>query len=113
MWNSDRDGANMRCAITSCAIDPAMPAWARPSAGGKRQDWAQSMMAFADYYCVDGSADAGANSIDGTSASRFALSLPRLDAASRQVDMFSDAHDSLEEAQRASDGPSLAELVRT
>jgi hypothetical protein len=46
-------------------------------------------------------AAAGANSIDGSSASRFALSLPRLDSASRQSDMFSAAHESLLDAQAA------------
>lgn len=56
---------------------------------------------------------AGANSIDGTSASRYALSLPPLDAATRQVDMFSAAHDSLEAAQLANDRLSLCELARS
>ncbi|MBS2132076.1 hypothetical protein KEX41_28220 (plasmid) [Burkholderia thailandensis] len=58
-------------------------------------------------------AAAGANSIDGTSASRYALSLPPLDAASRQVDLFSAAHGCLEEARLASDGLLLDELVRS
>ncbi|WP_244111965.1 hypothetical protein [Burkholderia diffusa] len=298
MWNSDCDGTDMANQTASRARDPAMPTWARPYASGEQLGWAQSVMAYADYYCVDGSADddlaiaerlvmhrgplvgyasrtgtrrnldalraagwhllvsaagvlrtegmpyaldngawtayqqgrafdddafmraldkvgegaewivlpdivagglrsleysltwlerlrgfprqllvavqdgmeiddvrellspvvgifvggstqwkeattgawgsvarrrncylhvgrvnsvrriricaaAGANSIDGTSASRFALSLPPLDAASRQVDLFSAAHDSLEAAQLASDGLSLCELVRT
>jgi hypothetical protein len=58
-------------------------------------------------------AAAGANSIDGTGASRYALSLPPLDAASRQVGLFSAARDCLEEARLASDGVLLDELVRS
>jgi hypothetical protein len=47
-------------------------------------------------------AAAGADSIDGSSASRYALTLPPLDAASRQDDMFAASSDSLKEAQAAS-----------
>lgn len=46
-------------------------------------------------------AAAGADSFDGTSVSRYAKTLPRLDRATRQADMFAAAHDGLEEAQRA------------
>lgn len=56
-------------------------------------------------------AAAGANSIDGTSASRFALSLPPLDAASRQADMFSTAHETLDAARKASDNMILGDLA--
>ncbi|MDR8093104.1 hypothetical protein KPB05_37240 [Burkholderia gladioli] len=47
-------------------------------------------------------AAAGADSIDGTSASRFALTLPPLDAATRQDDFFAASSDSLANAQAAS-----------
>ena len=46
-------------------------------------------------------AAAGANSFDGTSASRFSKTLPRLDRATRQPDMFAAAAETLEDAQRA------------
>lgn len=46
-------------------------------------------------------AAAGANSFDGTSASRFSKTLPRLDRATRQSDMFAAAAETLEDAQRA------------
>ncbi|MBC8640802.1 hypothetical protein IAG25_28700 [Caballeronia sp. EK] len=46
-------------------------------------------------------AAAGADSFDGTSVSRYAKTLPRLDRATRQSDLFAAAHDGLEEAQRA------------
>jgi len=46
-------------------------------------------------------AAAGADSFDGTSVSRYAKTLPRLDRATRQADLFAAAHDSLEQAQRA------------
>jgi hypothetical protein len=46
-------------------------------------------------------AAAGANSFDGTSVSRYAKTLPRLDRATRQPDMFASVHDSLEDAQSA------------
>ncbi|SAL00535.1 hypothetical protein AWB81_05903 [Caballeronia arationis] len=46
-------------------------------------------------------AAAGANSFDGTSLSRYAKTLPRLDRATRQADMFAAVHESLEEAQQA------------
>jgi hypothetical protein len=56
-------------------------------------------------------AAAGANSYDGTSASRFAVSLPPLDAATRQDDLFSRAHDSLIDAQAATRDLDLPALV--
>jgi hypothetical protein len=46
-------------------------------------------------------AAAGADSFDGTSASRFAKTLPRLDQATRQPDMFAAAGETLEDAQLA------------
>lgn len=46
-------------------------------------------------------AAAGANSFDGTSASRFSKTLPRLDRATRQPDLFAAATETLEDAQRA------------
>jgi hypothetical protein len=46
-------------------------------------------------------AAAGADSFDGSGVSRYAKSLPRLDRATRQADMFAAADSSLEEAQRA------------
>jgi hypothetical protein len=52
-------------------------------------------------------AAAGADSIDGTSASRFALTLPPLDAASRQDDMFAASSESLFDAQTATEGAYL------
>jgi hypothetical protein len=56
-------------------------------------------------------AAAGASSIDGTSVSRFAKTLSPLDAASRQVDMFSTAHDTFEDAYTALEGITLSTLV--
>ncbi|AJY03002.1 hypothetical protein SB768_25160 [Burkholderia sp. SIMBA_043] len=56
-------------------------------------------------------AAAGANSIDGTSVSRFAVTLPPLDAAARQEDMFSTAHDTLADAQQATRELDLSALV--
>lgn len=53
-------------------------------------------------------AAAGANSADGTSASRYALTLPKLDAASRQDDMFAASSDSLRAAQEATDSLRLS-----
>ena len=38
-------------------LHPKLPTWIAPYAGGERQGWAQAVMAYADYYCVDGSAD--------------------------------------------------------
>jgi hypothetical protein len=46
-------------------------------------------------------AAAGADSFDGTSASRFAKTLPRLDRATRQPAMFAAAGETLEDAQLA------------
>ena len=57
-------------------------------------------------------AAAGANSIDGTSASRYAKTMPTLDAASRQDDFFSTAHDSLLDARAASTELDLSAMVR-
>lgn len=57
-------------------------------------------------------AAAGANSIDGTSVSRYAKTLPKLDAASRQHDFFSTAHESLLDARAASNGLDLSAMVR-
>ncbi|APA90252.1 hypothetical protein BJG93_34635 (plasmid) [Paraburkholderia sprentiae WSM5005] len=57
-------------------------------------------------------AAAGANSIDGTSVSRYAKTLPKLDAASRQDDFFSTADESLRDAQQASSDVDLCGLVR-
>ncbi|NLP65548.1 hypothetical protein [Paraburkholderia sacchari] len=57
-------------------------------------------------------AAAGANSIDGTSVSRYAKTLPMLDAVSRQEDFFSTAHESLLDAQMASNDIDLCELVQ-
>lgn len=56
-------------------------------------------------------AAAGANSVDGTSASRFAVTLPTLDAASRQADMFSATDESLCDAQRATESLNLTALA--
>lgn len=56
-------------------------------------------------------AAAGANSYDGTSASRFAISLPPLDAATRQEDLFSSSHDSLTDARVATRDVDLSALV--
>lgn len=52
-------------------------------------------------------AAAGADSFDGSGVSRYAKSLPRLDRATRQADMFAAANGSLEEAQRATEGVCL------
>jgi hypothetical protein len=57
-------------------------------------------------------AAAGANSIDGTSVSRFAKTLPPLDAASRQDDFFSTARESLLDARAASSELDLSAMVR-
>ncbi|TCK32045.1 hypothetical protein B0G84_9181 [Paraburkholderia sp. BL8N3] len=57
-------------------------------------------------------AASGANSIDGTSVSRYAKTLPKLDAASRQDDFFSTADESLRDAQQASSDVDLCGLVR-
>ena len=46
-------------------------------------------------------AAAGADSFDGSGVSRYSKSLPRLDRAIRQADMFAAAAGSLEEAQLA------------
>lgn len=54
-------------------------------------------------------AAAGANSIDGTSATRFSMTLSRLDAATRQPDFFSCANESLEHAQQQTEGLLLAQ----
>ncbi|MGF6870782.1 hypothetical protein [Paraburkholderia sp. MM5477-R1] len=43
-------------AATPCAAG-AVPCWLAPYASGEKQGWAQAVMAYADYYCVDGSAD--------------------------------------------------------
>lgn len=56
-------------------------------------------------------AAAGANSIDGTSGSRFAKTIARLDRSVRQPDMFSRTHDSLADAQLAGEGVSLSSLI--
>lgn len=54
-------------------------------------------------------AAAGANSIDGTSATRFSMTLSRLDAATRQPDFFWCANESLEHAQQQTEGLLLAQ----
>lgn len=56
-------------------------------------------------------AAAGASSIDGTSVSRFSKTLPPLDAAMRQVDMFSAAGESFADALTALEDLDLSELV--
>lgn len=57
-------------------------------------------------------AAAGANSIDGTSGTRYAKSVPKLDRVSRQPDMFSRSSESLAEAQAAGTDVSLSGLIR-
>lgn len=39
------------------SVAAALPRWLTPYASGEKQGWAQAVMAYADYYCVDGSAD--------------------------------------------------------
>lgn len=38
-------------------MNQPIPKWLTPYATGKKQGWAQSYTAYAEYYCVDGAAD--------------------------------------------------------
>lgn len=42
---------------TTSSGAPALPRWLTPYARGEKQGWAQAVIAYSDYYCVDGSAD--------------------------------------------------------
>ncbi|WP_176329097.1 hypothetical protein [Burkholderia vietnamiensis] len=56
-------------------------------------------------------AAAGANSVDGTSASRFATTISKLDSAARQADMFAQSALSLADAQKANADAPLTSLI--